>query len=83
VEVLAPASDGGHRISRDGGRVVNTRIGGYGEEFVDTGPGNGPALWRLREFAQGFVGRDVAGVLSEERVNEDVGVNGDHVPRPR
>ena len=80
--ILAIIADGGHGLGGSGGGGVNAWIGGDGDEFVDRGPGDGPAFGRFRKSGHGLMGRCVVAMLAEERVNEKVGVNGDHVPRP-
>jgi hypothetical protein len=52
------------------------------EEFVDTGPGNGPRRTALRQPGDAVRRRLMKRSILPVRVDEDVGVEGYHPPRP-
>jgi hypothetical protein len=63
-------------------RIVDARMGGDGEEFMQTGPRDGPRRTSFSEFRDATRGARVKRRISPVRVNENVGVERDQEPRP-
>src|SRR5437899_4171096 len=65
------------------GRFVNVRVRDNGQKLVNARPGNGPPLVAVREFEEDRTGFVVPIRVLAMRVNQQVGINGDHADRWR
>lgn len=61
-------------------RRIDPRMRHNGEEFVQARPGNGPDRRPFRQFRYASAGDLVERRLLAMRVDEDVGIEGDHAP---
>lgn len=68
------------RVGRRGW-IPDARVSGDGQEFVDAGPGDRPGGAALCELPHAGSGALVPLGLCAVRVQENVGVDGDHPPR--
>lgn len=62
--------------------LVDARMRRDRYELVDAGPGDGPGLASFGEILERRARGCVPGRVSAVGINEDVGIDRDHAPRP-